>query len=80
MIKTLNNLLKNQTSEDLETWHAELGLKLYKACINDDPALTMAYFEVQILSHVRLNGKTDRKLFNGNNLQEIDKLTKDLCL
>ena len=33
-VNTLNNLLKNQKSKDLETWHAELGTQalrtLYK--------------------------------------------------
>ena len=39
-----NLLLQKQKSYDLETWHVALGLKLYKAYINDDPGLTLAYF------------------------------------
>ena len=43
--KNLKNLLlQNQNSFDLETWHAALGLKFYKVCINDDPLLTLTYF------------------------------------
>ena len=34
----------DRKSFDLETWHAALGLKLYKVCINGDPGLTLTYF------------------------------------
>ena len=45
MVKTFKNLLlQNQKSYDLETWHVELGFKLYKVYINNDPGLTLTYF------------------------------------
>ena len=44
MVKTFENLLQNQKSYDLETWHVALGLKLYKVYINDDPGMTLSYF------------------------------------
>ena len=39
--KTFKNLLQNQKSYDLETWHC--GLKLYKVHVNDNPGLTLTY-------------------------------------
>ena len=37
------NLLQNQKSYDLETWHADRGMKPYKVYINDDLGLTLTY-------------------------------------
>ena len=49
MAKTLKNLLlQNQKSYDLETWHVASGLKLYIVYINDDPGLTLTYFNGKV--------------------------------
>ena len=45
MVKALNNLLRNQNADDLET--AALSTKVlpnYQICSNDDPGLTLTYF------------------------------------
>ena len=48
--KNLKNLLQNQKSYDLETWHVASGTQalqsLYKI-INDDPGLTLTYFSAR---------------------------------
>ena len=38
------NLLQNQKSYDLETWHAASGTQALQVYINDDPGLTLTYF------------------------------------
>ena len=40
MVKTLKNLLQNQKSYDLETWHVASGTPALPSYINDDPVLT----------------------------------------
>ena len=47
MVKSFKNLLQNQKSYDLETWHVVSGFKLYTVYINDDPGLTLTYFRAR---------------------------------
>ena len=42
--KLRNLLLRNQKADDLETWYAESGARVYQVCSNDDPGLTLSYF------------------------------------
>ena len=61
MVKTLKNLLlRNQKTDDLETWYAASGAKYYSnfVCSNDDPGLTSTYFTARsIWSLILLYGK-----------------------
>ena len=61
MVKTFKNLLlQNLESYDLETWHAALGSKLYKVCINGDPGLTLTYFMARSCSNIGFSiGKSE---------------------
>ena len=74
MVKTFQNLLlQNQKSYDLETWHVSLGTQPLQSFINDDPGLTLTYFtQGKIGTHVRLNGETVTKSFNGRKLAAKD--------
>ena len=38
------NLLQNQKSYDLSIWHVALGTQALQSYINDDPGLTLTYF------------------------------------
>ena len=63
MVKTLKNLLlRNQKTDDLETWYAASGAKYYYVCSNDDPGLTSTYFTAKSnlvpYAFVWENGKT----------------------
>ena len=52
-------------------------LKLYKACINGDPGLTLTYFTARSNRIVyTLMGKTVTKSFHGVNLQQRTILTE----
>ena len=42
--KNLKNLLQNQKSYDLGTWHVSLRTQSLQSCLNDDPWLTLTYF------------------------------------
>ena len=43
--KTFKNLLQNQKAYDFETnGMKNLGMELYKVCINHDPVMTLTYF------------------------------------
>ena len=57
------------------------GIKVYKVCINDDPELTLTYFTTRsnLVAYAFESGKTVTKSFNGKNLQQMTKLTDDLC-
>ena len=44
MVKTLKNLLQNQMSYDLETWHVASVTQALQSYINYDPGLTLTYF------------------------------------
>ena len=45
MVKKLKNLfLRNQKTEDLETWYSASGARVLQVCSNDDPGLTLTYF------------------------------------
>ena len=45
MINILKNLfLRNQETDDLETWHTHRVLKYYQICSNDDTGLTLTIF------------------------------------
>ena len=48
MVKTLKNLLWNQTDNDLETWYAALGARVLPSCSNDDTELTLTYFTARL--------------------------------
>ena len=58
MLKYGKNLKKSSPEPEvlyLETWHVsfDLGLKLYKVYINDDPGLTLTYFTTRLnLGHL----------------------------
>ena len=45
MVKNLKNLLlRNQKTDDLETWYATPGARILPNCSNDNPGLTLTYF------------------------------------
>ena len=44
MVKTFENLLRNQMAEDLETWYAPFVLRLYQVYSNGDSWFTLTYF------------------------------------
>ena len=45
MVKTLKNLLLwNQKANDLKTWYATFGARVYQICSNGDRVLTLTYF------------------------------------
>ena len=45
MVKNLKNLLlRNQATDDLETWYTELGTGVLPIFSNDDPGLTLTIF------------------------------------
>ena len=45
MVKTFKNLLlRNQETDDLETWYTASGTKYYLVCSNDDTGLTLTSF------------------------------------
>ena len=54
------------------------GLKLYKVYINDEPGLTLTYFTARSnwVAYTFEWGKTVTKLFNGENLEQRNKLTE----
>ena len=45
MVKTLKDLLLwNENADDLESWYASSGTRVYQVCSNDDPGLTLTDF------------------------------------
>ena len=48
MVKTFKNLLQNEKTYDLWTWHVARWLKLYKVYTNDDPGLTFTLFDGKV--------------------------------
>ena len=50
MVKTLNNLLRNQKADDLETWYAASGARVLPSLFKDDPGLTLTYFTARPIS------------------------------
>ena len=42
--KTLQNLLRNQEADNLETWYTASGIEYYQICSNDDTGLTVTIF------------------------------------
>ena len=46
MVKTLKNLLfRNQNAYDLETWYVALSARVLPNLSNDDPGLTLTYYD-----------------------------------
>ena len=63
----------------LKMQHQEL--KRYKVGINGDPRLTLTYFTAKPnWSPVHLKGKNCYKVIKWENLQQMTRLTEDLCL
>ena len=84
MVKTLINLLlKNQKTDDLVTWHAALVNQVFQKLlyINDDPGLTLTYFTARsyLVAYEFESGKLLQSHLMLENLQQMTKLTKDLC-
>ena len=44
MVKTIRNLLWNQTADDLESWYAASGTRVLPIFSYDDPGLTLTTF------------------------------------
>ena len=70
-----NSQVETPTSPEaskLGTEHQRL--RVYKVCIKIDIGMTLTYFTTrQCRLYMRLNGETITKLFNGYNMQIMDK-------
>ena len=57
------------------------GLRPIIVYSSDDPRLTMTYFTARsnLVPYAFIWGKTVRKSFNGRNLQQMTRVTQDLC-
>ena len=82
MEKTLKNLvLQKLKADDLETWRAALWNQVQQSFINNDPGLTLPYFmtRLNLVAYAFEWGKLLQS-FNGKILQQMTKLTENLCL
>ena len=48
MVKTLNNLLRNQKADDLETWYATFGAQVLPSLFKDDPLVDPDLFDGKV--------------------------------
>ena len=57
------------------------GIKLHKVCVNDDPRLTLTYFMAvsKLVAYAFEWGKLLQSHLMVKNLQQMTKLTEDLC-
>ena len=93
MVKTLQNLLRNQKADDLEICMQHRVLQCYQVCSNDDPGLTLTFFTARsnlaLYAFVCEKGKTmdfsettvayDLKLATDDRSDKKLLLTSKLC-
>ena len=79
MVKTSKIFFRTKSPMMLKLGMQHLGLELYKMYMNDYPGLTLTYFMARstLVAYVFELGKLLQKPFNGKNLQQMTKLTKN---
>ena len=76
MVKSLKS--SSLDSKVLKLGMQHRGLKLYKNYTNNDPGLTLTYFTAR--TNLVATWGIFLQSFDGKNLQQMTKLTENLCL